>query len=214
VRFVELARIRVDLLRHLRNKTTLISSDFSAVVEDVSAFTFAIIHNGFDEALSQLPTFTDGLSERPFIEVADVIGEHHLRFVHGADRDTVRKSLLEAYIHAAGPRHVLGPPRRTRLVHCLRRRGARNFAALLFSLHLFNVITMAMDDDLALWIPELSDFELYMVGVETICRAAVKVAVDTEGSEVDGRWARAVAKNVEAEMRDLSHRPQIPVYPS
>ena len=202
----QLARIKADLHRYLRDTKPLISLEFSAVVADVTGFTAAILQKGFRKALAQLPNTSEGLSGRPFIEVADVIVEHHLRFVKETEREIARKSLLEAYIHAAGPRDVFAPPGKTRLVTSLRRAGPRNFAALLFSLHTFNVVCMTIQDKVRTKMPDVQSFELYMLGAETICRDIVTDAVKTQGTELDERWARAVAESVEAELLHLKFK--------
>ncbi len=132
--------------------------------------------------------------------MADAIVEHHTRLVQGPDREIIRKSLLEAYIHAAGPQYVFGLAGKTRLVRSLRQFGAERFAALIFSLHLFNVISLAIQDEVRENAPDAKTFELYMLGLETICRDAVKAALSTEAAPMDKKWAQVLAKNVELQL--------------
>ena len=205
---LQLANIKADLHRYLRKKKTLVSPEFSAVVADVGAFTSAVVRDGFEKAFSQLPNVVPALSGRPFIEMAETIAEHHLRFVQGSQRALIRKSLLEAYIHAAGPEHVFGPLGQTRLVRALRRSAPRNFAAMLFSLHLFNVMAMAIQDEVRTKMPDVASFELYMLGVETICQGVVKTAVESEEkTEVDEAWAKAVAMAIDAQLLHIPLNP-------
>jgi len=96
-------------------------------VADVTAFISAIVKDGFQKAFAQLPNFFEGLSGRPFIEVAQVIVEHHLRLVKKPEREIVRKSLLEAYTHAAGPRYVFELPGKTRLCELIAAFGSKKF---------------------------------------------------------------------------------------
>ena len=199
----QLATIKADLHRYLSNRKSLLSLEFNAVVEDVAAFTSAVICEGFDRALAALPNFFQELLGRPFIEVADVIAEHHLRFAQTSERDVVRKSLLEAYIHAAGPQYVFRPPDQKRILRSLRRAGPRNFVAMLFSLHVFNLISMAIEDEVRVKMTDVTTFELYMLGVETICQTVVKGAVKNERTVVDERWVKAVAMNIEAQLLNI-----------
>src|SRR5262249_27515834 len=147
--------IKADLHQYLSKRETLLPAEFSAVVADLAAFTSAIIHDRFEKALMQLGNLGDDLSSRSFIELADIIAEYHLRLFQGPERDVVRKSLIEAYIHAAGPQYVFGPPRQTRFVRSLRRWGPRNFAAVFFSLHVFNTISMAIQDEVREKMPDV-----------------------------------------------------------
>jgi hypothetical protein len=147
-----------------------------------------------------LPNVVTGLADRPFVQIADVIVEHHIRLVQGPDRDIVRKSLLEAYIHAAGPQDAFDPVGKTRLARSLRQSGAAKFAALIFSLHLFNVVSLEIQDEVRADMPDAKTFELYMLGLETICRDAVKAALNTEETEVDKPWTRALARKVEMQL--------------
>ena len=97
------ASIRADLQEYLGKQRGLISPEFSQVAADISLFTSAISRCGLQIALSQSAAFRDVDPGGPFIEVADTIVRHHIRFIREPERDIVRKSLLEAYTHAAGP---------------------------------------------------------------------------------------------------------------
>ena len=211
---VDLGSIRADLHRYLGKLNTLISPEFSIVVEDVSAFASSVVHDGFDSALAQLPNFNTNLSTRPFLEIADVIADYHVRFLQGAERELARKSLVEAYIQAAGPRNALRPLAKTRLLESLRRHGAQSFACLLFSMHLFNFVTMAIEDEVRTKMADTTGFELYMIGVETICRKVVKAAVKGNSNGADGHWARTVATAIEGQLLLSSFTGSMPAHSS
>jgi hypothetical protein len=200
VTVIQVASIKTDLLQLVSSRTALFCTDFAAVVEDVAVLTGGIIRDGIAKALARLPDFAPGLLDRPFIEVADVIVNHHVRLIPGPECEVVRKSLLEAYIHAAGPNSVFGPPGKTRLVRSLRQYGERNFAGLIFSLYLFNVISIAIQDKVRQEVPDARSFELYMLGVESVCREAVESAVHKIGSVANREWATAVAKHIERQL--------------
>ena len=197
---LQATNIKADLYQYLRNRHVLVSAEFIEVLQDVTDLTTAIVRDGFRDAIARLPNFVPGLADRPFIEIAHIIVEYHTRLVQEAERDVVRKSLLEAYIHAAGPQNAFGPVGKTRLVRSLRQFGADKFAALIFSLHLFNVNSLAIQDELRANMPDAKTFELYMLGLETICRDAVKAALNGNETKVDRRWATALARNVELEL--------------
>jgi hypothetical protein len=199
------ASIKSDLPQYLQNKPVLIPATFGAVLEDVAFFTAAIVQDGLAKAFARLPGFTPDFLQRPFIAVADIIAEHHVRFIQGAEREIIRKSVLEAYIHAGGPRAVFGPTGKTRLVRSLRRYGERNFAGLIFSLHLFNVISLAIQDKVRENMTDARSFELYMLGVEEICRESVDCAIKTSGAaRVDRDWAAAVMRHIERQLMESS----------
>jgi hypothetical protein len=206
---LQLASIKADLPRYLRERNALISPEFCAVVAQTNDFISVVIRDGFEAAIAQLPNVAEELCDRPFIEVCAVIAGHHLRFVEAKlERDVIRKSLFEAYFHAAGPGNVFKPPLETGFVRTLRRSGSRNFAAMLFSLHVFNMVCIAIEDEVRERSTDISAFESYMFGVETICRDAVKVAIDANESEVNERWANNVAKSVEARLYFKRTKPQ------
>lgn len=198
-----LSDIKSDLSQYLRKWNALRSPEIRAVVADVSAFASLAIRMGIEKALAQLPNFIEGMTDRLFLDVADFIVEHHLRLVHEADRDVVRKSLLEAYIHAAGPRQVFKRPAQTAFERVLRRSDPRAFAALFLSLHVFNVVSLAAQDEIRTKMPDVESFESYMNGVETICRNMVKAAFEAERSEVDELWPAAMTQNLEVQFLQL-----------
>jgi hypothetical protein len=156
-----------------------------------------MVRGGLERTISQLPSFVQGLLDQSFIEVVDFIVEHHLRLIQAPEGEIARKSLIEAYIHTAGPQYVFGKPGETRLVRSLRRWGPRHFAAQLLSVHLFNIVSMAVHDEIPTKAPDTRSFELYMLNVEAICCDAVKSAVEAVKSvESDASWARAVIKEI------------------
>jgi hypothetical protein len=174
-----------------------------AVIADIRAFASLAICVGFEKAVAQLPNFVNGLTDRIFLEVADFIVEHHLRLVHEVDRDVLRKSLLEAYIHLAGPRQVFKPPMRTMFERALRRSDWRAFVGLFLSLHVFNVVSLAAQDEIRMRMPDVESFESYMNSVETVCSDMVKAAFDAERSQLDDRWVSAVTRNLEVQFLRL-----------
>ena len=200
---LQLASIKADLSQYLRKGNTLLSPDLCAVIVDINAFVSAIISEGFESSVTQLPNFVAGLSDRPFLEVSDSIVDYHLRFVHESERDILRKSLLEAYIYTAGPRYVFKPASQTVFTRSLRRSGSRNFVFHFLTFHVFNLISLATQDDLRTKMPDIETFELYMLGMEAVCRDAVKAAVEAEPAKVDEAWASSVIRNVEAQLLRL-----------
>ena len=205
---LELVSIKADLRQYLRKKPAFISPEFSKVVADVSLFTSAIVRDGFEIAFAQSAAHANVQPGLPFIEVAEAIAEHHLRFVREPERDIVRKSLLEAYTHVAGPQYILEPLSKTRLVRSLSRSGSsRKFVTMLFSLHVFNLICMGFQDELRMRMPDVKSFELYMSNVEAICCDAVAAAVKSQRAKVDEKWAKAVARSIEEQ---LLHSPVKP----
>ena len=204
---LERASIKADLQQYLRKKRTLFSPAFGKVVADVSLFTSTIVRDGFEIAFAQSPAHANVQPGRPFIEVAEAIVEHHLRFVREPERDIIRKSLLEAYTHVAGPQHILEPLGKTRLVRSLCRSGTRKFVTMLFSLHSFNVICIGFQDELRKRMPDVKSFELYMLTVEAICCDAVTAAVKSQKAKVDEKWANAVARDIEAQLLHSSVKP-------
>lgn len=201
------ASIRADLQKYLGRQRGFISPEFSQVVADVSFLTSAISRDGLI-ALSQLPAFRNVDPGRPFIEVAEKIVRHHIRFIREPEQDIVRKSLLEAYTHAAGPQYILEPFRKTLLGKSLSRSGSsRTFVTMCFSLYVFNLICMGFHDDLRAKVPDEKSFQLYMSRVEAICCDAVTVAVKRQRTKVDEAWATAVAKSVEEQLLHLDVKP-------
>jgi hypothetical protein len=197
--------IKADLQKYLRKKDGLISPEFSKVVADVNLFTAAISRDGLQTAF--VATHGNVDPGRTFIEVAEAIVEHHLRFVREPERDIVRKSLLEAYTHVAGPQYILEPFSNTLFASSLCRSGSRKFVTMLFSLHVYNLISMGFHDDLRGRVPDEKSFALYASRLEGICCDAVTAAVKSQRGKVDERWAAAVAKRVEAQFLRPSGNP-------
>jgi hypothetical protein len=199
--------IKKDLYEYLRNKLGLISPEFSTVVADATRFIAAVARDGFEQTFANSPAHLNVQSDRPFIEVAEALVHHQIRFVRQSDRELVQKSLIEAYTHIAGPRYVFEPTRKTRFVRSLRRSEPRKFAALLLSLHLYNLICALIQDDLRRRVADVKSFQLYLLSVETICRDVVKDAVNLPTENIDEAWAKAVLRNIESQ---LLLRPVIP----
>ena len=197
---IQLTKVEADLHLYLQDESVLISADFSAVVGDVIAFTSSVVTNGLRKALGEVATTPNELENRSFLEVADVIVEHHLRLVRASEREIARKSLLEAYFHAAGPQYVFEPPSKTSFVRLLRKWGTRDFAALLLSLHLFNSISLAVQDKVRAKMPDIRSFELYMLGLESVCRDSVRTAIQNVHGEPGPLWAREVASHIEEQL--------------
>jgi hypothetical protein len=205
VRELELENVRIDLYYYLRTKNDLLSSEFGKVVADATTFTEAVARHGV-EVMFGLVGHANVQPDRPFVEVAEALVDHQIRFVRQRDRDMAKKSLLEAYTYIAGPRYVLEPVRKTRFVQSLRRSEPRKFAALLFFLHLYNLISALIQDDLRTSVSNVTSFQLYLLKVETICRDIVEEAVKVPGVITDESWTREVIRNVERQL----HPPFIP----
>jgi hypothetical protein len=203
----EIASIKADLQKYLIKECGLISPEFIKVVVDVNLFTSVISHDGIEVAFAQLAA-PASLHGRPFIEVAEAIVEHHLRFVREPELEILRKSLHEAYTHVAGPQYILEPLSKTLLLRALGRSGSsRKFVTMLFSLHVFNLICMGFQDELRARLPDEKSFQLYMSTVEAICCDAVTAAVKSHRAKVDEKWATDVARSIEAQ---LLHSPVNP----
>ena len=67
---------------------------------------------------------------------------------------------------------------------------------------------MEIQDELRMRMPDPKSFELYMWTVKAICRDTVIAAVKSQKSKVDESWARAVARGIEAQLRDSSVNPR------
>jgi len=199
---LQLANIKADLSQYLHkgNALPLTSPELSAVVSDLNNFAGSVLADGLEIALLQIPNVAEGLPERPFLEVAEVIVNHHLRLVRELDRDILRKSLLEAYIQIAGPRSVFKPSLQTGLVKSLRRNGPRDFVGLFLSYHVFNVVNLAIQDEIRAKVSDIEGYELYMVAVETACRDAVKRALENQTTEINEHWVDVVTKGIQAEL--------------
>ena len=57
-----------------------------------------------------------------------------------------------------------------------------------------------MQDDVRVRMPDVKFFELYMLGLETVCRDTVNDAIKSRRLEVDERWLKAVAESIEAQL--------------
>jgi len=197
----QIASIKTDLYQFLGKTGVLVCAEFAVVIEGVALFTSAIVRDGLPKAIAGLPGLTRDILSRPFIEVADTIAEHHVRFVQSPEREIIRKSILEAYIHAGGPEAVFGPTGKSRLVRSLRQYGERNFAGLIFSLHLFNVISLTIQDDVREHMSDARSFELYMLGVEEVCRESVDCALkNCPSARIDRSWAAVVTRHIELQL--------------
>jgi hypothetical protein len=62
------------------------------------------------------------------------------------------------------------------------------------------VVSLEIQDEVRADMPDAKTFELYMLGLETICRDAVKAALNTKETEVDKPWTRALARKVEMQL--------------
>jgi hypothetical protein len=196
---LESAKVKADLYQYLRNKNKIISPEFSKVLADVIRFAEATVRNGFEVALDELRPEITVSSTRPFIEVAEALVEHHIRFLPHTDREVTRKSLAEAYIYLAGPRYLFEPPKNTRFVHSLRRAELKKFAASVLSLHFFNLICVWMQDDIRNRLPNVTAFRVYLMNLETICRDIVIDVTRGQAGDPDEQWIMAVIRKVEAQ---------------
>jgi len=196
----EFAQIKEDLKLYFRNRQKLISPNFSKVVADVSEFIEAVVRVGFEAALAQSPAHVRVRPDRPFIEVAEALVDHHIRFVHQTEHEMARKSLLDTYTHIAGPGYALKPTTKTRFVHALRRSNPSKFAALVLSLYLYNRLSVRIQDDPPRSLRDAKSLELYLLNVEGICRDVIANAVKVRGTAVDEKWVTAVIRDVETEL--------------
>jgi len=206
VKKLELENIKADLRGYLRNNNALISPEFRKVVADVARFVDVVIRDGFKVALTQSLANVNVQPDSSFIEVAEALVEHHIRFLRQVDREIAHKSLLEAYTHIADPRFVFEPTRKTEFVNALRRSGPKKFAALIISLHLYNVICGQIQNDLHRRIPDPKTLQLYLLKVEALCRDIIADIVKVQPAECDEEWALAVIRSVETQLL----RPQVP----
>ena len=200
----EPANIKAFLQQTLRHKNTLIASEFGKVVADATRFVQAVIRDGFDIALADLTTNVQVQPDRPFIEVAEALVDHHIRFAKRADQELARKSLLEAYTYIAGPRHLFEPTKKTRFVQSLRRSDLKKFAGMLISLHLYNVIRVQIEDELRKNLSDVKTLELYLLSVEALCRDLILDSIKIQPGELDERWVMAVIRSVERQLIDSS----------
>src|SRR5262249_33935513 len=138
--------------------------------------------------------------DRPFIEVAEALVDHHTRFVHETEREIAHKSLLDAYTHVAGPRYVLKPTIQTRFVQGVRRGSSIKFAALVLSLYLYDVLSTRIQNDPPQTICDAKHLQLYLLNLEAICRDVIAEAVKVRSAVVDEKWAMAVIQSVETQL--------------
>jgi hypothetical protein len=192
--------LEADLRRYLQGKKTLFDPEIHKLVSEINKFTRAILRDGFEKAVAQLRLGVKLASDRPFIEVCDAIIDHHTRALKKTETELVGKSLFEAYIYAAGSEHAFESASKTQIVRSLRRRGAKGFASLFLSLHLFNVISLQIQDDVHARIADLKSFEIYMLGIEAVCRDTVTAAMKIPDGELDETWAASVCDNIDAQL--------------
>ena len=191
---------QAELRRYLHNKSVLFSPQINGVVADLVEFASAGLRDGFRTALNRLTTDAKVWPTRTFIEFCEAIVEHHTRDVRPAEQELIGKSLFEAYIHFAGPQHAFEHVSRTRFTRSLRRRGAKGFAATFLSLHLFNMVCREISEDAASRMPDQQSYELYMHGIERVCRDVVVRAMRLLQDELDERWVAAIVGAIEAEL--------------
>jgi hypothetical protein len=189
-----------DLQLYLRRKTVLFSPKMNEVVADAARFCSACLRDGFRVTLTKLGTDVKVRANRPFIEVYPAIVDHHLRLVDTGDHELIGKSLSEAYIYFADPQHVFQPVGKTRFMQSLRRHGAGGFARLFLSLHLYNVVSVEIQDDVAARISDLNSFQMYMLVVEAICADIVKRVMKGSDGKLDERWAASICAGIEAQL--------------
>jgi hypothetical protein len=198
--------LELQLRMHLRHRTMLIPSEVDEVLLGVNQFTAAIIQNGFRTAVTQVLGSAKVRLDRPFIEVCDGIVEHHLRTIEEeALRNLLSKSLFEAYLYFAGTQYAFDPPGKTRLSRSLRLHGVKGFAELFLSLHLFNVVSLEIQDTVAARMTNLRAFEIYMLGIEAVCRDIVARALKSWRGEPDELWAAGVRRNIEQQLIFQQH---------
>jgi hypothetical protein len=160
----------------------------------------ALLRNGFRTAVTQLLTGVNVRFNGPFIEVCNAIIDCQLVAMEPAQRELVGKSLFETYIYFAGTEYAFEPATKTRFMHTLRRREVKGFAELFLSLHLFNVISMEIQEKVNSAMPDLRSFELYMLNMEALCRDIVTQAMKIPDGDLDERWAAAVRMYVEEQL--------------
>lgn len=188
-----------DLQTYLQGKIIRFAPGLEKVIAEINNFTSAILQSGLQAALASLGVDIRAAG-RPFIEVCDAIVEYNIRVLNDTDRELVGKSLFEAYMYAAGSEHAFEPASRTQLVQSLRRRRTKGFAALFLSLHLFNTISLEIQGDVRESLKDLKSFEIYMLGIEAICREIVEDAMKIADGNLDEQWAGVVCKKIEARL--------------
>src|SRR5262249_4414389 len=78
--------------------------------------------------------------------------------------------------------------------------GPRDFVGLFLSYHVFNVVNLAIQDEIRTKVPDIESYELYMIAVEKFCRDAVKRALADQTTDIDDHWVDAVTKGIQAEL--------------
>jgi hypothetical protein len=169
-------------------------------IAEVNRFTSAVLRNGFRTAVTELLLGVSVRFDRPFVDVCNAIIDCQLTTLEPAHREIVGKSLFEAYVYFAGTEYAFEPATKTRFMHTLRRREVKGFAELFLSLHLFNVISMEIQEKVNGIMPDLRSFELYMLNMEALCRDIVTQAMKIPDGELDERWASAVRVYVEEQL--------------
>jgi hypothetical protein len=193
-----------DLRRHLQHRRFLILAEMDEVLAELNRFTSAIIEKGFRTAVMQLLNNFNPRLERPFIEVCEAIIEHQLRGIVGdSDRRLASKSLFEAYLYYAGTEYAFEPAGKTLLRRSLRKHGADGFAELFLSLHLFNIVSLDIQDKVAATMTNLQAVEVYMLSIEAVCRDIVARSIKNSCPDFDERWAAEVRINIEAQLLSL-----------
>jgi len=195
VTIIQADRIDADLRRYFLKEQWLFQLEFSLVVTDIGVFSSKIVHHGLEAALTSFVTVANEGKDCRFIEAADAIVEHHLRFVRGPEREIIRESVFAAYIYAAGSQYLFEPPKKTRLDRSLRKLGVQNFACMIFSLCAFNAISSEIENDAS-----IGSKLLYKLRLETVCRDVVKAAANTRKNEITQSWAQALARTVEGQL--------------
>jgi hypothetical protein len=200
----KIADLEIDLRRYLQHRRFLILAEMDEVLAELNRFTSAIIENGFRMAIVRLLDDFNLPFGRPFIEVCDAIIRHQLRtIVEDVDRNLARKSLFEAYLYYAGTEYAFEPAGKTRLGRSLRKHGVKGFAELFLSLHLFNIISLEIQDRVAATMSDPQALEVYMLTIEAVCRDIVARSVKNCQGEPGERWAAEVRINIEAQLLSL-----------
>ena len=195
-----LARFQAELRSHLQHKNAVFSPQINDVLTEVIQFSSASLRDGLRVALTRLSANAEAWPNRTFIELCEAIVEHHIRNVTTEERELFGKSLIEAYMHFAGPQYVFEPVKKTRFMRSLRRHGAKGLASTFLSLHLFNMVCREICDEVASRMPNQQAYEMYMYCIEGLCRDVVAHAIELANGEMDERWAPAVVGAIEAQL--------------
>ena len=200
----KIADLEAVLRGYLRHRRFLILPEMDEVLAELNQFTSAVIESGFRMAAMQLLDDHNLRFGRPFIEVCGAVIDHQLRrIVNDADRSLASKSLFEAYLYYGGTEYAFEPAARTRLGRSLRRYGVKGFAELFLSLHLFNIVSLEIQDRVAATMSDPQALEVYMLTIEAICRDIVARSLKNCHGELNERWAAEVRINIEAQLLSL-----------